>query len=101
MALETAYLHEGSEPNEAANYALLKRGAFQVHLILDEPPPFARPWTKPGVGYLYLKVKDINEMFEAVKSSGVAITRGLQTESWGARGFNLTDPSGNDIHIEG
>ncbi len=35
-----------------------------------------------------------------MKVSGVEITRDLREENWGARGFNLKDPSGNEIHIE-
>ena len=28
------------------------------------------------------------------------MTRELLVENWPARGFNLKDPSGNDVHIE-
>jgi uncharacterized glyoxalase superfamily protein PhnB len=35
-----------------------------------------------------------------VRSRGVDIARGIETEIWGARAFNLVDPSGNSIHIE-
>ena len=100
LGMEAVYRHEGAHEGEATNYAVMARDGVQVHLILDEPPPYASPWTKAGVGYLYLKVRDVDAMYEATVSKGVAITRALQTENWGARGFNLTDPSGNAIHIE-
>ena len=100
LALETTYLHEGTDETEATNYAILQRGDLIVHLILDEPPPYSEPWTKAGVGRLYLKVGDADKLFGEVRTSGVEIMRGLQTENWGASGFDLTDPSGNAVHIE-
>ena len=100
LGFETVYLHEGKHEGEVTNYAILRRDEVAVHLILDEPPPYEEAWTKAGTGYLYLIVRDVDTVFEDVESQGVEITRGLQTENWGARGFNLTDPSGNAIHIE-
>ena len=35
-----------------------------------------------------------------VQSCRGAIARGLQHENWPARGFDLTDPSGNHVHVE-
>jgi uncharacterized glyoxalase superfamily protein PhnB len=99
LGFKTVYLHEGDHEDEATNYAILERDNAQVHLILDEPP-HDLAWTKAGTGYLYLIVRNVDEVFDEVKSRGVEITRGLQTENWGARGFNLLDPSGNAIHIE-
>jgi len=52
------------------------------------------------MGHLHFVVRDVDVLFEAVISRGVEIARGLETENWGARGFNLLDPSGNSIHIE-
>lgn len=56
-------------------------------------------WTRSGAGYVYL-VSDVDAVYAAVKSQGVAITRELRHENWPARGFNINDPSGNDGHIE-
>jgi uncharacterized glyoxalase superfamily protein PhnB len=100
LGLETVYIHGGVRAGEVANYAIMVRDGVQVHLILDEPPPHDRPWTKAGTGYLYLQVRDVDEVFAEVAASGAQVTRGLQTENWGARGFNLTDPSGKDVHVE-
>lgn len=100
LGLKTVYLHEGENENEVTNYAVLKRDGVEIHLILDELPQHGETWTKAGTGYLYLKVKDIEGIFQQVKSSGATITRDLQKENWGAMGFNLTDPSGNSVHLE-
>lgn len=100
LGLETVYLHEGVHEGEVTNYAILVRDGVNIHLILDEPPPHDTTWTKAGSGYLYLKVINANAMYEEVIAKGIDITRGFETENWGAKGFNLTDPSGNAIHIE-
>lgn len=100
LGFRTVYLHEGEDETEPTNYAILRRGRLPVHLILDEPPPHRRAWTRAGCGYLYLVVKDVHTIYEEVRSRGIEVARELQTEGWGARGFNLIDPSGNAIHIE-
>ncbi|MDX1966693.1 MAG: VOC family protein [Planctomycetaceae bacterium] len=99
LGFEAVYLHTGDDDSEPTNYAILRRGDVQFHLILDEPS-HRLSWTKAGAGYLYLFVRDIDATFAEVNSRGVPIARGLQTENWGARGFNLTDPSGNAVHVE-
>ncbi len=100
LGFSVAYLHEGEHEGEEANYAILQRDDVSVHFILDEGYADEHPWTQSGTGYLYLVVNDVDKVFEEVKAKGIAITRDLQIENWGARGFNLTDPSGNDVHIE-
>lgn len=100
LAFETVYLHEGDESGEATNYAILRRGAVTMHLILDEPPPHRRAWTQAGTGYLYIIVGDVAAVYGELQSRKVEISRPLQTELWGARAFELMDPSGNAIHIE-
>ncbi|MCA9098622.1 MAG: VOC family protein [Planctomycetaceae bacterium] len=99
LAFEAIYLHEGDEPGEPTNYAILERDGVRVHLILDEGLP-EYPWAKAGMGYLYLRVADAAQLAAEVKSRGVTLSRELQTEPWGNPAFNLTDPSGNHIHLE-
>ncbi len=100
LGLNTRYLHEGDDADEAVNYAILGRGGFRVHLILDEPGIEQSAWMRAGCGYLYLLVRDLDALFSEVRGSGVTIARSIETELWGARTFNLVDPSGNSIHIE-
>jgi uncharacterized glyoxalase superfamily protein PhnB len=100
LGLEVVYLHEGMQPGEATNYAILQRDGIEVHLILDEGLGEFASWSKAGSGYLYLKVHDVDAVFDEVQTSGGQISRGLQAESWGLRAFNLRDPSGNAIHVE-
>jgi uncharacterized glyoxalase superfamily protein PhnB len=100
LGFRTIYLHEGDEPGEATNYAMLQRDQVTFSLILDECPEYESPWTKAGTGYLYLIVSDIEQEYAEVQSRGVEITRELQMENWGVQGFNLQDTSGNEIHVE-
>ena len=100
LGLKTTYLHEGENENEATNYAILERDGVEIHLILDELPQYGEVWTKAGTGYLYLKVSNIEGMYQEVKFSGATVARELQKENWGAIGFNLIDPSGNAVHVE-
>lgn len=100
LRFETVYVHQGESDEEANNYAILQRDAVSIHLILDEGYSDNHPWTKAGTGYLYLQVEDVDQIYSEVKTTGVEICRDLQTENWGAKGFNLKDPSGNEIHIE-
>jgi catechol 2,3-dioxygenase-like lactoylglutathione lyase family enzyme len=100
LGFRTAYIHgkgRRAESEDFANYAILIRDTAEVHFILDERGPV---WTRSGTGYLYLKVRDVKAVCDDVKSCGAAITRELQVENWPARGFNLNDPSGNEIHID-
>lgn len=100
LGLQTTYLHEGATADEVTNYAVMSRDGLEVHLILDELSDEHGPWTRAGTGYLYLKVRDVEVLYEEVRSRGVTVARALQTENWGSRGFNLADPDGNTVHVE-
>ena len=99
LQLETIYLHEGEAEGEATNYAILHRDGIEIHLFLDEDLEI-HPWMTAGNGYLYLKVEDVEKVFEEVKTTGIEIKQPLKMMSWGMRNFKLVDPSGNSISIE-
>jgi uncharacterized glyoxalase superfamily protein PhnB len=98
LGFETVYLHDDPQEDPEGNYAILRRDGAQVHLILDEPPR-DHPWTTAGTGYMFLIVANVDAVYRQVQESGVALTRELRRESWGARAFQLTDPSGNLILV--
>ena len=98
LSFDIVYLHTCPPEDTVGNYAILKRDGAEVHLILDEPPR-DHPWTTAGTGYLFLVVRGMEDVFEQVRARGVEVTRGLVRESWGARAFQLTDPSGNLILV--
>jgi predicted enzyme related to lactoylglutathione lyase len=94
----TVYLHNDPAEDPEGNYAILRRDTAEVHVILDEPPR-EHPWTTAGTGYFFLNVHGLDAIYEQVVSRGVPIHRGIQRESWGARSFQLIDPSGNLILV--
>jgi uncharacterized glyoxalase superfamily protein PhnB len=98
LDFETTYLHDDPVEDPEGNYAILRRDPAELHLILDEPP-HDHPWTKAGTGYVFLIVQDLDAIFAQVQERGVPITRPIIRESWGARAFQLTDPSGNLILV--
>ena len=44
--------------------------------------------------------QEIEGLYQQAQHNQLEITRSLQVESWGAKGFNLRDPSGNELHLE-
>lgn len=100
LGFETAYLHEGAHEDEETNYAVLVRDDIQVHLILDEPQPYADTWAQAGTGYLYAQVTDVESLLRQVREASAELTSDLDMAPWGAKGFELRDPDGNLIRIE-
>ena len=98
LGFETAYLHNDPVEDPDGNYAILRRDGAEVHLILDEPPR-DHPWTTAGIGYLFLLVRGVDAVYQQVQAKSVTVTRGIKKEGWGARAFQLTDPSRNLILI--
>lgn len=98
LGFETVYLHSDPAEDPDGNYAILRRDTAEVHLILDEEPR-EHPWQQAGTGYLFLIVHNVDLIFEQVKQSNVSVTHGIRQEDWGARAFQLTDPSGNRILV--
>ena len=98
LGFETVYVHADPIEDPDGNYAILRRDTAEVHLFLEEEPP-EHPWQQAGTGYLFLIVKDVDAIFEQVVRSNVTVTREIRRESWGARAFQLTDPSGNRILV--
>ena len=98
LGFETVYVHLDPIEDPDGNYATLRRDTAEVHLFLEEEPR-EHPWQQAGTGYLFLIVHDIDAVFDHVVRSNVTVTREIRRESWGARAFQLTDPSGNRILV--
>lgn len=98
LDLETVFLNSDPVEDPDGNYAILRRDGAEVHLILDEPPR-EHPWKTAGTGYFFLIVRGVDGVYQQAQSRGIAVTRGIEQESWGARAFQLTDPSGNLILV--
>jgi uncharacterized glyoxalase superfamily protein PhnB len=100
LGFQSLYIHGSGQRGEAedfANYAIMSRDAVEIHFILDEDGPV---WTRAGTGHLSITVRDVDAVYAEAESRGVSVARELQQENWPARGFDLKDPSGNEVHIE-
>lgn len=100
LGFQARYIHgEGrrGENRDFANYAIMTCDLIEVHFIMDEG---GAVWTRAGTGRLGITVSNVDQAYADVKARGIAIARELQHENWPARGFELTDPSGNLVHIE-
>lgn len=99
LGMTLVYIHGAQVRGEGepANFASMTRDAVELHFILDEGGPI---WTRAGSGNLNLIVQDVDEVYGAVRALGAEVTHDVQEQNWGARGFRLCDPSGNEILIE-
>jgi uncharacterized glyoxalase superfamily protein PhnB len=100
LGFSTVYVHgkgRRGEEEDFANYLIMTRDAVQVHFILDEGGPI---WTRAGTGHLGLTVRDVDAVYADVQSRNIPIAQPLKHQNWPARGFHLTDPSGNEVYIE-
>ena len=48
----------------------------------------------PGVGAVYVVVRDPDALYARAKAHGATITREMREEEYGSRGFAATDPEG-------
>ena len=48
----------------------------------------------PGVGAIYVAVRDPDALYERAKALGASITREMREEEYGSRGFAARDPEG-------
>lgn len=102
LDFEVVFMNTDPEDDPDGNYAILRRDAAELHLILDDIGPGhdrEHPWTTAGTGYLFLIVRGVDDVYAQVQARGIPLTRPMQTEAWGARAFRLTDPSGNLILV--
>lgn len=99
LAMTVVYVHGSlaAGAREPANFATMSRDQVEVHFILDERGPV---WTRAGTGNLNLLVSNIEAIFARVNSLALPVLHGIDVQNWGARGFRLNDPSGNEILIE-
>lgn len=103
LGFKMQYIHGSGNRGEGkdyVNYAIIKRDNIIVHFILDEGKTDIHKWTWAGTGYLYIRVRNVDDLYAVVKSRHIPIVQELQKENWSASGFDLEDPSENIVHIE-
>lgn len=96
LGFRTDFLNR-DEDDPDGNFATLTRDTARLMLILDEGKANSHPWTVAGNGYLFLQVKNVEAVHAFVKERGLVAQ--LAKQSWGAKGFYLEDPSGNQVMV--
>lgn len=98
------------ELDEAVGYYREKLG-FSVAWTWGEPPIRAGvvvddveiqlavdpPGGREGPSTVYCHMEGVEEYYEACSARGATITRELAARPWGARDFQIEDPSGNRV----
>lgn len=64
----------------------------------SQKPFFHAPFQGQGM-YLTIEVEHVDEIYETIKSKGVAIKVDIRDEPWGDRHFAIEDPNGVGIDI--
>ncbi|AUP81729.1 VOC family protein [Flavivirga eckloniae] len=64
----------------------------------SQKPVFQSPFMGKGV-YLTIEVKNVDDVYNQLKSKGIAIEIELRDEPWGDRHFAIVDPNGIGIDI--
>jgi uncharacterized glyoxalase superfamily protein PhnB len=103
LGFETVFLNADPVEDPDGNYAILRRDGAEMHLILDDVVQNDgmrdHPWSTAGTAYLFLQVRDVDAVHQQVIAAGGTVRRGIERQDWGARAFQLTDPSGNLILV--
>jgi len=72
--------------------------SFLLPFHPSQQPFFHRPYLGQGM-YLTLEVDNVNNIYENLKSMGVAMQVDLRDEPWGDRHFAIEDPNGIGIDV--
>lgn len=94
--LDFETLHVNADVDGAANYAIVRLGEVQVHLLQngfeDEP-------TRSPAEAMFTMSGDIDDLEARLKQRGLVFHREIADQPWGARDFTVLDPDGNSIWI--
>lgn len=89
-------LHVNADADGTANYAIVRLGEVQVHLLQngfeDEP-------TRSPAEAMFTMSGDIDALEARLKQGGLVFHREIADQPWGARDFTVLDPDGNSIWI--
>lgn len=90
---------EGGPHSFDAGYAILRRGALELHF-------FAHPALVPAESWAgcYLRVQDVDSVYRAfaahpLPGQGIPRLEAPQDKPWGLREFALVDPDGNLLRV--
>ncbi|MDE0009388.1 MAG: VOC family protein [Gammaproteobacteria bacterium] len=89
-------LHVNADADGTANYAIVRLGEVQLHLLqngFDDEP------TRSPAEAMFTMSGDIDALEARLKQRGLVFHREIADQPWGARDFTVLDPDGNSIWI--
>ena len=89
-------LHVNADADGTANYAIVRLGEVQVHLLQNG---FEEEPTRAPAEAMFTMTGDIDALEARLRQQGLAFSREIQDQPWGARDFTVQDPDGNAIWI--
>lgn len=94
LGAEAVHVNADEEGN--ANYAIVRLGEVQVHLLQNgfEDEPMRSP-----AEAMFTMTGDIDALEAQLKQRGLVFKRELEDQPWGARDFTVLDADGNAIWI--
>ena len=95
-ALGFEALHVNADEDGAANYAIVRLGEVQVHLLQNR---FEGEPMRSSTEAMFTMAGDIDALQARLKQRGLVFSRKIQDRPWGARDFTVLDPDGNAIWI--
>ena len=103
QALGLTLEHVEEVPEQLSEIAFLPAGGSEVELVRPTTGDsgIARYLQKrgPGIHHICFEVEDIDAEYERLRGEGVVMTTPIETEEWGERFFQVTDPNGVVIQL--
>ena len=69
----------------------------------SNPPPIGRQLglfgNAPGIDHISFAVADVDAVYSALRTAGVAFDSPPEDQAWGARMVGLKDPDGNNLYL--
>lgn len=89
-------VHVNADANGEANYAIVKLGEVEIHLLQngfeDEP-------VRSAAEAMFTMRGSVDDLCRRCADQGLVFLRELADQPWGARDFTVLDPDGNRIWI--
>ena len=99
VAFYTRLGFEGGAHASDAAYAILRRGAVELHFFTHRELVPAESWAG-----CYIRVSDVESIYKAFSTAqlpprGIPRIDALEDKPWGLREFAVVDPDGNLLRV--
>jgi catechol 2,3-dioxygenase-like lactoylglutathione lyase family enzyme len=94
---------EAYRNERGAMMAAARANLFIFACRRPNPPPVGRKLglfdNPPGIDHISLAVADVDALYLALRTAGMAFPSPPSDQSWGARMVGLEDPDGNNLYL--